>query len=78
VKDVKGKGKLKVDDEEDDDSNNGSNVSGGESNLSNDPLAEVDLDNILSSMTWRQTVQLGVYIANDLANNDNDSDDSDA
>jgi len=66
------------DDDEDDDSENGSDVSGGESDLSDDPLAEVDLDNILPSRTRRRTVQPGVYIANDLRNNDDDSDDSDA
>ena len=81
VKDLKGKGKLiaeEEDDEEDDNSDNCSDVSGGESDLSDDPLAEVDLDNILPSRTRRRTVQPGVYIANDLANNDDDSDDSDA
>nr|XP_023898808.1 nucleolin-like [Quercus suber]POE52782.1 hypothetical protein CFP56_60466 [Quercus suber] len=57
----KGKGKLieeekNDDDEDDDDSDNdiGGDVSDGESDLSDDPLAEVDLDNILPSRTRRR------------------------
>nr|POF23622.1 hypothetical protein CFP56_30343 [Quercus suber] len=56
----KGKGKLieeENDDDEDDnysDSDISSDVSGGESDLSDDPLAEVHLDNILSSRTRRR------------------------
>ncbi|KAK7845505.1 hypothetical protein CFP56_009225, partial [Quercus suber] len=53
----KGKGKLieeENDDDEDDGSDIGSDVSDGESDLSDDPLAEVDLDNILPSRTRRR------------------------
>ncbi|KAM6549509.1 hypothetical protein CsatB_021185 [Cannabis sativa] len=83
----KGKGKLIVeeededDDDDDDDSSNGggSELEDGDSDLSDDPLAEVDLDNILPSRTRRRQVQPGVYIANDKANaEEDDSDDSDA
>lgn len=82
ARDDKGKGKMIVEeqddsDDEDEDGNVGSNLSNGESDLSEDPLAEVDLDNILPSRTRRRTVQPGVYISNDLGHDD-DSDDSDA
>ena len=79
----KGKGKLIVDEEDEDDGNDDSSSGGsdledgGDSDLSDDPLAEVDLDNILPSRTRRRQVQPGVYIANDLGNNDDDDDDSD-
>ncbi|XWS30559.1 hypothetical protein CRYUN_Cryun24cG0129100 [Craigia yunnanensis] len=68
------------DDDDDDDSSDGGNESEGESDLSDDPLAEVDLDNILPSRTRRRVVQPGVYIAKDVGNNaeGDDSDDSDA
>lgn len=86
VRDDKGKGKLMVEeedthddeDDQDDDSDSGTDISNSESDLSDDPLAEVDLDNILPSRTRRRTVQPGVYVANDFGNNDDDSDDSDA
>ncbi|KAG2411424.1 hypothetical protein I3843_03G002800 [Carya illinoinensis] len=86
VRDDKGKGKLMVEeedadddeDDQDDDSDSGTDISNSESDLSDDPLAEVDLDNILPSRTRRRTVQPGVYVANDIGNNDDDSDDSDA
>ncbi|CAN7040530.1 unnamed protein product, partial [Brassica oleracea var. botrytis] len=53
------------------------------SSTSDDPLAEVDLDNILPSRTRRRSIQPGVYISNDCGggnNNEDDdsSDDSDA
>ncbi|EOY02912.1 hypothetical protein QUC31_017929 [Theobroma cacao] len=64
------------DDDDDDDSSDGGDESEGESDLSDDPLAEVDLDNILPSRTRRRVVQPGVYIAKDVGNND-ESDDSD-
>ncbi|XP_041006037.1 prostatic spermine-binding protein-like [Juglans microcarpa x Juglans regia] len=87
VRDDKGKGKLKVEEEdadaddeedEDNDSDSGTDISNSESDLSDNPLAEVDLDNILPSRTRRRTVQHGVYVANDIGNNDDDSNDSDA
>lgn len=74
-------------DDDDDDSSDGSETDGGDSDNEVDeedeeeenPLAEVDLENILSSRTRRRVVRPGVYIANDnLANKDDDSDDSDA
>ncbi|XVF13849.1 hypothetical protein REPUB_Repub09cG0004000 [Reevesia pubescens] len=84
--DRKGKGILieeekdSDDDDDDDDSSDGGNESEGESDLSDDPLAEVDLDNILPSRTRRRVLQPGVYIAKDVGNNGegDDSDDSDA
>ncbi|KAL5581441.1 hypothetical protein UlMin_013883 [Ulmus minor] len=86
MRDDKGKGKMIVEDEDDDEedsdddsSDGGSELEGEDSDLSDDPLAEVDLDNILPSRTRRRQVQPGVYIANDLGNDgDSDSDDSDA
>ena len=80
----KGKGKLieeeNDDDEDDDDSDSdiGSDVSDGESDLSDDPLAEVDLDNILPSRTRRRTVQPGIHIANDHRNHNKNHDDGDS
>lgn len=79
----KGKGKLieeddeDVDSDDDDDSSDDGVVSDGDSDLSDDPLAEVDLNNILPSRTRRRTIHPGEYIANDLENDDDDSDDSD-
>lgn len=81
----KGKGKLMEEDDEDeedsdddDDSSDDGIVSDGDSDLSDDPLAEVDLNNILPSRTRRRTIHPGEYIANDLGNDDDDdSDDSD-
>ena len=76
----KGKGKLieeKEDDEDDGDSSDGAAQSDGDSDLSEDPLAEVDLENILPTRTRRRVVQPGVYLANDLPDEE-DSDDSDA
>ena len=82
MRDDKGKGKLieeeNVDDDDDEDddsdSDSGSDVSDGDSDLSDDPLAEVDLDNILPSRTRRRTAQRGVYIANDHRNVNNNGD----
>ncbi|XP_048434749.1 transcription initiation factor TFIID subunit 11 isoform X3 [Pyrus x bretschneideri] len=68
MRDDKGKGKLVEeddDDSDDDSSDGGSEFEDGDSDLSDDPLAEVDLDNILPSRTRRRQVQPGVYIAND-------------
>ncbi|EXB62853.1 hypothetical protein L484_008703 [Morus notabilis] len=87
MRDDKGKGKLileeEEDDNDDDDSDDDDSSDGGgselDSDLSDDPLAEVDLDNILPSRTRRkQPPPPGVHIANDLGNDDDDSDDSDA
>ncbi|XP_010494708.1 PREDICTED: nucleolin-like [Camelina sativa] len=82
----KGKGKLiEVDssDDEEDDSDDDDEGFGedDESDFSDDPLAEVDLDNILPSRTRRRSSQPGVYISNDVSNrgeDDDSSDDSDA
>lgn len=87
TRDDKGKGKLIAEEDDEggedsdgDSSDGGSELEDGDSDLSDDPLAEVDLDNILPSRTRRRQVQPGVYIANDLGNDndDDDSDDSDA
>lgn len=89
VIDRKGKGILieeedeeEGDDDDDDsgsdtDSNIGDNLS-DDSDFADDPLAEVDLDNILPSRTRRKSIQPGAYIANDLPDEDSDSDDPDA
>ncbi|KAJ7976284.1 transcription initiation factor TFIID subunit 11-like [Quillaja saponaria] len=82
TRDDKGKGKMIMEDQDDEsddsDSNDDGAISDSDSDLSDDPLAEVDLDNILPSRTRRRTVHPGVYIANDLGNDNDDSDDSDA
>ncbi|GMN57427.1 hypothetical protein TIFTF001_026541 [Ficus carica] len=88
LRDDKGKGKLIVEEEEDDDDDDSddddSSDGGGselDSDLSDDSLAEVDLDNVLPSRTRQRPVHPpppGVFIANDLGNYDDDSDDSDA
>ncbi|KAJ0052530.1 hypothetical protein Pint_02530 [Pistacia integerrima] len=79
VLDRKGKGILieEEDDENDDDSSDGGTQSDSDSDLSDDPLAELDLDNILPSRTRRKVIQPGKYIANDLGNDDDDSDSED-
>lgn len=84
MRDAKGKGKLIAEEEDEDDedsdddsSDGGSELEDVDSDLSDDPLAEVDLDNILPSRTRRKQVQSGVYIANDVVGNDNEDDDSD-
>ncbi|KAJ4915567.1 hypothetical protein Rs2_01120 [Raphanus sativus] len=60
----KGKGKLiEFDDSDEDDDEDGDEYD--ESELSDDALAEVDLDNILPSRTRRRSIQPGVYFSND-------------
>lgn len=84
--DKKGKGKLVEESLDDSDSDSDSSVFGsdsdtdGESDLSDDPLAEVDLDNILPSRTRRRPVHTGVFISHAAGNpkNDGDTDRSDA
>lgn len=83
MKEDKGKGKLieeeEEDDSDDDDSSDGDGELDGDSDLSDDSLAEVDLDNILPSRTRRRVINPNVYLANDLPRIDEaDSDDSDA
>lgn len=71
LKDDKGKGKLIVEEEEDngdsssDDYGNVGVPSESDSDLSDDPLAEVDLDNILPSRTRQRTARPGVFISGD-------------
>ncbi|KAL6135962.1 hypothetical protein ACLB2K_068187 [Fragaria x ananassa] len=84
MRDDKGKGILIEEDDEDEDSSDDSSSSSsefedGDSDLSDDPLAEVDLDNILPSRTRRRQLQPGFYIRSDNNgnNNNDDSDDSD-
>ncbi|CAA7039204.1 unnamed protein product [Microthlaspi erraticum] len=81
----KGKGKMiEVDESDEDDDSDDDEDCGDEydeSFLSDDSLAEVDLDNILPSGTRRRSIQPGVYIANDRGGNNeagDSSDDSDA
>ncbi|OIW01977.1 hypothetical protein TanjilG_14066 [Lupinus angustifolius] len=84
IRDIKGKGKLieeEEDDSDDNDDDSGGGLSGDDSDFSDDPLAEVDLNNILPSRTRRRTAHPGVHIAGDRGNadvDDDDSDDSDA
>ncbi|XP_004493011.1 uncharacterized protein [Cicer arietinum] len=90
MRDDKGKGKLiEEDDEEeeedddhsddsDDDSDSDGNVSGSDSDFSDDPLAEVDLNNILPSRTRRRTTHPGLHIAGGPVNADQGNDHSDA
>ncbi|KAJ6420865.1 hypothetical protein OIU84_028275 [Salix udensis] len=85
VVDRKGKGILIEEDEEDDsgDDDDSSGLDGGDDSEEaeeDDPLAEVDLDNILPSRTRRKAVHPGAYIANDnhVDDDDDDSDDFDA
>ncbi|PSS35317.1 Heat shock protein HSP 90-alpha like [Actinidia chinensis var. chinensis] len=77
LRDDKGKGKMI---EESDETSDGLDDSDGDSSdLSDDPLAEVDLDNILPSRTRGRVHRPGVHISDDLCNNvDDDRDDSDA
>ncbi|KVI09251.1 glutamic acid-rich protein [Cynara cardunculus var. scolymus] len=74
MKDDKGKGKLIEESEEDDSDDDGASESDGDDDLSDDPLAEVDLDNILPSRTRRRTVPPGVRISSDKLTNDKDND----
>ncbi|XP_052189430.1 uncharacterized protein LOC127799438 [Diospyros lotus] len=73
----KDKGKGKLIEESDDSSDGGSESSGDSSDLSDDPLAEVDLDNILPSRTRRRVHRPGINISNHPPNNVDD-DGSDA
>ena len=43
-----------------------------ESDFADDPLAEVDLDNILPSRTRRKIINPGAYLATDLPEEDSD------
>ncbi|KAI3503633.1 hypothetical protein L1887_32079 [Cichorium endivia] len=68
MKDDKGKGKMIEESEEEDSSDDNHELgseSDGDSDLSDDPLAEVDLDNILPSRTRSRVVRPGVSISND-------------
>ncbi|KAL2529251.1 nucleolin [Forsythia ovata] len=67
-RDDKGKGKLIEESEDDDDDSSDdheSELSGVDSDLSDDPLAEVDMENILPSRTRRRAAQPGLHISND-------------
>ncbi|XP_043723180.1 nucleolin-like [Telopea speciosissima] len=79
VEEEKGKGKnLKVENGSDDESADERDLSDEDTDLSDDPLAEVDLENVLPSRTRRRVAQPGAYIVNDLGgDDDDDSDDSD-
>lgn len=74
--DDKGKGKLI---EESEDSKDCGSESDGDSDLSDDPLAEVDLDNILPTRTRSRSrvVQPGIHIADNQGVKGDDNDDSD-
>ncbi|CAA3005699.1 Hypothetical predicted protein [Olea europaea subsp. europaea] len=66
--DDKGKGKLIEEfDHDDDDSSDHceSELSSVDSDLTDDPLAKVDLDNMVPSKTRRCTAQPGFHISND-------------
>ncbi|KAI3699975.1 hypothetical protein L2E82_44585 [Cichorium intybus] len=68
MKDDKGKGKMIEESEEEDSSDDNQELgseSDGDSDLSDDPLAEVDLDNILPSRTRSRVVRPGVCISDD-------------
>lgn len=76
--DDKGKGKLI--EESEDSSECGSESDGdGDSDLSDDPLAEVDLDNILPTRTRsrRRVVQPGIHISDNQGVKEDDNDDGD-
>ncbi|CAG7899855.1 unnamed protein product [Brassica rapa] len=79
----KGKGKMieveesdDSDDDDDEDDEDGEEYD--ESDLSDDPLTEVDLDNILPSRTRRRSIQPGVFISNDRGGGVNEDDDDDS
>ncbi|KAI3929686.1 hypothetical protein MKX01_025854 [Papaver californicum] len=82
VVDRKGKGKMIVEDEDDsdddDDEFGGEELSDIDSDLSDDPLAEVDLDNILPSRTRRRVLPPPEEYRVDDLDDEDDSDDSDA
>ncbi|XP_010556318.1 PREDICTED: histone H2A.Z-specific chaperone CHZ1-like isoform X3 [Tarenaya hassleriana] len=76
MRDYKGKGKLIEDDDSDENDEEGDDED-ADSDLSDDPLAEVDLDNILPSRTRRRAMQPGLYISGEIANHDDNDDDDD-
>ncbi|KAL8193601.1 hypothetical protein R6Q57_026736 [Mikania cordata] len=76
MNDDKGKGKM-IEESEDDDSSDedgGAGESDGDDDFSDDPLEEVDLDNILPSRTRRRTAPQGVRISSDELTDDKDND----
>ncbi|KAK4757128.1 hypothetical protein SAY87_007255 [Trapa incisa] len=87
LKDNKGKGKLILDDEDSDvdetddkdsSDSDGDVRSGSDSDWSDDPLAEVDLDNILPSRTRRRRSQSGIFISSNKRNTDGNNGGTDA
>ncbi|MFS8011573.1 hypothetical protein Hanom_Chr14g01310691 [Helianthus anomalus] len=80
MKDDKGKGKMieeseeEDDDDSDDEDGGGASESDGDDDFSDDPLAEVDLDNILPSRTRRRTASRGVQISGEEVGNDKGKD----
>ncbi|KAK4786167.1 hypothetical protein SAY86_002856 [Trapa natans] len=91
LNDDKGKGKLIVDEDEDEedsdvhetDDNDSSDSdgdvrSGSDSDWSDDPLAEVDLDNILPSRTRRRRSQSGIILADKKGNTEGNDGGTDA
>ncbi|MFS7956448.1 hypothetical protein Hanom_Chr07g00654741 [Helianthus anomalus] len=79
MKDDKGKGKMIEESEEEDDDDSesdggGDSGSDGDDDFSDDPLTEVDLDNILPSRTRRRTAPSGVKISSDDVTNGKDDD----
>ncbi|KAK1440967.1 hypothetical protein QVD17_06802 [Tagetes erecta] len=81
MKDDKGKGKMIEEEDDDDSSDDDESDSDGDldddDDLSDDPLTEVDLDNILPSRTRRRTAASGVRISGDENNNNNNNNDDD-
>ncbi|XP_010908229.1 uncharacterized protein [Elaeis guineensis] len=83
----KGKGKMVVEEDEDDDEDDssddddsGDGIGGevGDSDFSDDPLAEVDLSNILASrMRRRSPPPQGAYLLSDQDDDDDDEDEVD-
>ncbi|KAG4951170.1 hypothetical protein JHK85_045037 [Glycine max] len=72
MRDDKGKGKMileeEEDDDDDDDSDDGGDSDDDGSDFSDDPLMEVDLNNILPSRTRGRTASSGVRIDGDSGN----------
>ncbi|KAM0934833.1 hypothetical protein DsansV1_C30g0214661 [Dioscorea sansibarensis] len=86
VVDRKGKGKMVVEVKDDDDGGDSSSESSADgamgdeddSDFDDDPLAEVDLDNILPSRTRRRAPPPpGAYLVTDQDGDDDDDDDDD-
>ncbi|XP_068667145.1 histone H2A.Z-specific chaperone CHZ1-like [Aristolochia californica] len=76
----KGKGKLPVRDADSSSSSDGVEdleEDGEDNEVLDDPLAEVDLSNILPSRTRRRVADPGAYLVNDLDDDDDDDDDED-